>query len=79
MSFKSAAVGRVSIRDLATILEGIQEAGADAATTPTIVAHVRARLARQISDCHVGPGGYIRLVTLSPEWETAVAEAVTGR
>jgi flagellar biosynthesis protein FlhA len=70
---------RVSIRDLATILEGIQEAGADATrATPTIVAHVRARLARQISDCHVGPGGYIRLVTLSPEWETAVAEAVTG-
>jgi flagellar biosynthesis protein FlhA len=70
---------RVSIRDLATILEGIQEAGAGATRAiPTIVAHVRARLARQISDSHVGPGGYIPLVTLSPEWETAFAESVTG-
>ena len=25
-----------------------------------------------------GPGGYIPLVTLSPEWETAFAEALTG-
>jgi flagellar biosynthesis protein FlhA len=70
---------RVSIRDLATILEGIQEACASATRAmPTIVAHVRARLARQISDSHVGPGGYIPLVTMSPEWETAFAEAVTG-
>ncbi len=70
---------RVSIRDLATILEGIQEACAGATRAiPTIVAHVRARLARQISDSHVGPGGYIPLVTLSPDWETAFAESVTG-
>ena len=70
---------RVSIRDLATILEGIHEACAGATRAmPTIVGHVRARLARQISDSHVGPGGYIPLVTLSPEWETAFAEAVTG-
>ena len=27
------------------------------------------RLARQISDSHTGPNGYIPLVTLSPEWE----------
>ena len=70
---------RVSIRDLATILEGVQEACAGATRAiPTIVAHVRARLARQISDSHVGPGGYIPLVTLSPDWETAFAESVTG-
>src|SRR5277367_4242534 len=70
---------RVSIRDLATILEGIQEACAGATRVmPTIVGHVRARLARQISDSHVGPGGYIPLVTLSPEWETAFAESVVG-
>ncbi len=63
----------------ATILEGIQEACAGSTRAmPAIVAHVRSRLARQISDSHVGPGGYIPLVTLSPEWETAFAEAVTG-
>ena len=36
------------------------------------------RLARQISDSHVGPNGYIPLVTLSPEWEAAFAESLTG-
>ena len=38
----------------------------------------RRRLARQISDSHVGSAGYIPLVTLSPEWETAFAEALIG-
>jgi flagellar biosynthesis protein FlhA len=70
---------RVSIRDLATILEGIQEAcTSPTRAIPPIVAHVRTRLARQISDSHAGPGGYIPLVTLSPEWETAFAEALSG-
>ena len=70
---------RVSIRDLPTILEGIQEAcGGSARAIPSIVAHVRARFARQISDSHTGAGGYIPLVTLSPEWEDAFAEALTG-
>jgi flagellar biosynthesis protein FlhA len=70
---------RVSIRDLPTILEGIQEMCVGGARAiPTIVAHVRARLARQISDSHTGAGGYIPLVTLSAEWETAFAEALAG-
>ena len=70
---------RVSIRDLPTILEGIQEACAGGARAiASITGHVRARLARQISDSHVGAGGYIPLVTLSPEWETAFAEALVG-
>ncbi|HUZ65697.1 MAG TPA: flagellar biosynthesis protein FlhA [Acetobacteraceae bacterium] len=70
---------RVSIRDLPTILEGIQEACAGAARAiPAIVAHVRVRLARQISDSHVGAGGYIPLVTLSPDWEAAFLESLAG-
>jgi flagellar biosynthesis protein FlhA len=70
---------RVSIRDLPTILEGIQEAvAAQARAVPAICGHVRARLARQISDAHTGPHGYIPLVTLSAEWEVAFAEALTG-
>jgi flagellar biosynthesis protein FlhA len=70
---------RVSIRDLATILEGIQEACAGAPrAVPTIVAHVRARLARQISDSHTGAGGYLPLITLSAEWEAEFADALTG-
>ncbi|MGE4044428.1 MAG: flagellar biosynthesis protein FlhA [Acetobacteraceae bacterium] len=70
---------RVSIRDLATILEGIQEAcGGLNRAIPAIVSHVRARLARQISDSQTGPGGYIPLITLSTEWELAFAEALVG-
>jgi flagellar biosynthesis protein FlhA len=70
---------RVSIRDLSTVLEGIQEAcGGATRAIPAIVAHVRMRLARQISDSHTGLNGYIPLITVSPEWEGAFAEALTG-
>jgi flagellar biosynthesis protein FlhA len=76
---QSLLAERVSIRDLPTILEGIQEAcGGSVRAIPVIVGHVRARLARQISDSHTGPGGYIPLVTLSAEWEVAFAEALAG-
>ncbi len=70
---------RVSIRDLSTILEAIQEAcGGPSRAIPSIVAHVRARLARQISEQNTGPSGYIPLITLSPDWETAFAESLAG-
>ncbi len=70
---------RVSIRDLSTVLEGIAEAcGGQPRPIAGILAHVRARLARQISDSHTGPGGYIPLIALSPEWETAFAESLIG-
>jgi flagellar biosynthesis protein FlhA len=70
---------RVSLRDLPTILEGIGEATAGGLrATAAITAHVRTRLARQISDSHLGPAGYIPLVTLSPEWEAAFADALVG-
>ncbi len=70
---------RVSIRDLPTILEGVQEACAGGVrAVPMIVGHVRARLARQISDSQTGAAGYIPIIPLSPEWESAFAEALTG-
>ena len=70
---------RVSVRDLPTILEGVQEAyGGALRAVPAIVAHVRIRLARQISDSHTGPDGFMPLVTLSPHWETAFLEALIG-
>ena len=70
---------RVSIRDLATILEGIQEACTNQFRgTAAIVSVVRVRLARQISDACRGPRGYIPIVTLSPEWEMEFADARTG-
>ncbi len=70
---------RVSIRDLPTILEGLQEAMAgNLRSLPQILGVVRMRLARQISEAARGPAGYIPIVTLSPEWEVAFAEALGG-
>ena len=70
---------RVSLRDLPTILEGIQEAcGGGLRAIQAIAGHVRTRLARQISDAHIGPSGYIPLVTLSAEWEATFAESLVG-
>jgi flagellar biosynthesis protein FlhA len=69
---------RVSIRDLANILEGVAEATGYSRNVNAIVEHVRARLARQISDASSDSSGVIPLVTLSPEWEQAFANAVRG-
>jgi flagellar biosynthesis protein FlhA len=68
----------VSIRDLPTILEGISEACTYTQNVGVITEHVRTRLARQISDAACGMGGYIPLIALSPEWEQAFAEALSG-
>jgi flagellar biosynthesis protein FlhA len=70
---------RVSIRDLPTILEGVHEAcSGNARAIGGIVTTVRVRLARQISDSHMGAGGAIPLIVLSPEWEQAFAESLVG-
>jgi flagellar biosynthesis protein FlhA len=70
---------RVSIRDLPTILEGIQEAiAANARSVPAILAIVRVRLARQLSDAARGPGGHVPMITLSADWEVAFTEALVG-
>ena len=70
---------RVSIRDLPTILEGLHEAcAAPVRSIPLLVGHVRARLARQISDQNAGRGGVIPIVVLSPDWERHFTEALVG-
>ncbi|HLI21427.1 MAG TPA: flagellar biosynthesis protein FlhA, partial [Stellaceae bacterium] len=70
---------RVSIRDLPTILEGIAEACGFSRNISVITEHVRARLARQISDANANDQGVITLVSLSPQWEQTFAEALTGQ
>jgi len=70
---------RVSIRDLPTILEGVAEACGFSRNISIITEHVRARLARQISDANANEQGVITLVSLSPQWEQAFAEALTGQ
>ncbi|MGD9650250.1 MAG: FHIPEP family type III secretion protein, partial [Dongiaceae bacterium] len=69
---------RVSIRDLPTILEGIAEASGFSRSITNITEHVRARLARQLSESNTF-NGVISLVTLSPEWEQTFAESLIGQ
>jgi len=70
---------RVSIRDLPLILEALGEAVQFTQNAVFIIEHVRARLARQITNAATGPGGYVPLLTLSPEWEQAFAESLVGQ
>jgi flagellar biosynthesis protein FlhA len=69
---------RVSIRDLPAILEGIGEAAPHTASITVLVEQVRARLARQLSFAYRGDDGALPIVTLSPDWENAFAEALVG-
>ena len=69
---------RVSIRDLPTILEGISEACGHTRNVMMISEHVRARLARQISDMNTNEEDTIALITMSPEWEQNFAESLVG-
>jgi flagellar biosynthesis protein FlhA len=69
---------RISIRDLATILEGIAEAVGFTRTVSAITEHVRSRLARQISAANLSPMGYLPILSLSPAWEMAFVESLVG-
>ena len=70
---------RVSIRDLPAILEGIGEAAPHTASVTILVEQVRARLARQLCFAYRGDDGALPIITLSPEWENAFAEALVGQ
>jgi flagellar biosynthesis protein FlhA len=70
---------RVSIRDLATILEGIADGIAGSRNPVMLAEHVRARLSRQLCAQHTSPGGYLPLVALSAKWEQAFAESMVGQ
>jgi len=70
---------RVSIRDLATILEGIADGIAGSRNPATLTEHVRARLSRQLCAQYTSPGGYLPLIALSAKWEQAFAESLIGQ
>src|ERR1700759_4303901 len=70
---------RVSIRDLATILEGIADSLSFTRNPVTIAEHVRTRLARQICAQHTTPAGYLPLISLSAKWEQPFAESLVGQ
>jgi flagellar biosynthesis protein FlhA len=69
---------RVSIRDLGSILEGVGEAAPHSSSVGVIVEHVRSRLAKQLCWQHRGDDGALPIVTLSPDWEMAFADALIG-
>ncbi len=70
---------RVSIRDLATILEGIAEALPSSRSPATLAEHVRARLARQICAQHTTHAGHLPLIAMTAKWEQAFAESLVGQ
>jgi len=70
---------RISIRDLATILEGIAD-GLAATRNPAMLAeHVRARLSRQLCAQHASPSGHLPIIALTAKWEQAFAESIVGQ
>ena len=69
---------RVSIRDLATILEGIADGISGSRNPMVLTEHVRMRLARQICAQHMSGDGYLPLIALSAAWEQAFAESMIG-
>ncbi len=70
---------RISIRDLATILEGIADGLSFTRNHAALAEHVRARLARQICAQHSTAAGFLPLISLSPRWEQAFAESIVGQ
>jgi len=70
---------RVSIRDLATVLEGIADGIAGSRNPVTLTEHVRARLSRQLCAQYTSPGGYLPLIALSAKWEQSFAESMIGQ
>ena len=70
---------RISIRDLATIIEGIAEVAGSVRNPRDIAEHVRVRLARQICAQFSNQSGQLPIITLSPAWESVFAESIIGQ
>jgi flagellar biosynthesis protein FlhA len=69
---------QISVRDLATIMEAVAEASRVTQNVQLITEHVRMRLARQISHAHTNEEGYIPILAMSPGWEQAFVESLSG-
>ena len=70
---------RISVRDLPAILEGMGEAAPHTNSILLLVEQVRARLSKQLCYAYRGDDGALPIVTLSPEWESAFADALVGQ
>ncbi len=69
---------RISIRDLATVLEGIAEVASGMSSAKLIAEHVRTRMARQLCASNSAPDGNLPILTLSPDWERDFSESLHG-
>ncbi|QMW23686.1 flagellar biosynthesis protein FlhA [Sandaracinobacteroides saxicola] len=68
---------RVSIRDMALILDGLAEACTWTNSISGLTEHVRQKLGRQIVHGHLSDG-VLPVVTLSADWEATLQDAMTG-
>ena len=69
---------RVSIRDLATIIEAISEGCGYSRNVSVITEHVRQRLARQITHSNLDEHGILKIVPLTVKWDQAMNDALIG-
>ncbi|TVQ33339.1 MAG: flagellar biosynthesis protein FlhA [Geminicoccaceae bacterium] len=67
---------RVSVRDLPLIMEALSDVAGLTQNHTLMIEYVRGRLARQISRDATSHAGYIPILTLSPAWEQAFADAL---
>jgi flagellar biosynthesis protein FlhA len=70
---------RVSIRDLPTILEGIDDAISFTRSPPTLAEQVRGRLARQLCAQYTTAAGHLPIIALTAKWEQNFAESIIGQ
>ena len=70
---------RVSIRDLATILEGIADAIVFTRNPTLLAEHVRTRLSRQLCAQYTTPAGHLPIIALTAKWEQNFAESIVGQ
>lgn len=69
---------RVSIRDLATIVEAISEGCGYSRNVSVITEHVRQRLSRQITHSNLDENYVLKIVSLGVKWEQSMNEALVG-
>ncbi|MBW8308594.1 MAG: flagellar biosynthesis protein FlhA [Candidatus Paracaedibacteraceae bacterium] len=69
---------RVSIRDLATIIEAISEGCGYSRNVSVITEHVRQRLSRQITHSNLDENYVLKIVPLTVKWDQAMNDALLG-
>ncbi|MBM2575661.1 flagellar biosynthesis protein FlhA [Jannaschia sp. Os4] len=72
---QSLLAERVSIRDLATIVEAVAERARSTSDVAALVAHVRARLSRQICHGLADAQGRVPVIALGAGWERELGDA----